>query len=89
MIIIISIKFISSAEIHVVSIWGNSIFLDDHAAESTLPWVWVFTAKVMIKAKFKVVICGYFECYGFLMIRTSEAPGKQIGLDKYYQWPAV
>ena len=41
---------------------------------------------MMIKAKFKVVICGYFECYGFLMIRTSEAPGKQIGLDKYYQW---
>ena len=26
---------------------------------------------MMIKAKFKLVICGYFECYGFLMIRTK------------------
>ena len=69
-----------------VSILGNSIFLDHQAAESTMPWVWVFTAKLMIKAKFKVVICGFLECYEFLMIRTSEALGKQIGLDKYYQW---
>ena len=40
---------------------------------------------MMIKAKFKVVICWYSGCYGFLMIRTSAEPkeNKSLMIDIY------